>query len=298
MAVFDCRGKPSYGRAQNIVTAPFFSTLVHVGIIPSIPAYSRQSLLLGMVCFFAHLPAAPSVFGNEAKVEITVRSEVERPFRGLGRAPIKAHGKVYQIASIQLVPSNPPLVRPVDDRFVLEALQKELTRRGFTEATDNQPPEIILTVIYGRGWLRNPYFDDVMIAESTNPPTVISHGMPTNMARQKNFRHESKLLSAQAEKLFLYVSAWANPAETANTDKRGKKSKPRRLWKTNMIVDDPSNRDLNHFIEEMLAAGSAYFDRQIDSEEVTVRSNIPEGRVIPGPLQFADDDKNGSAVGR
>jgi hypothetical protein len=63
-------------------------------------------------------------------------------------------------------------------------------------------------------------------------------------------------------------------------------------------VDDPSNRDLNHFIEEMLAAGSAYFDRQIDSEEVTVRSNIPEGRVIPGPLQFADDDKNGSATGR
>jgi len=250
-------------------------------------------VLLGLLC-----PVAGHTRDSESKVEITVRAEVERPFRGLGRAPIKEHGKIYQIASIQLVPSNPPLVRPVDDRFVLEALQKELTRRGFTAATDDQPPEIILTVIYGRGWLRNPYFDDVMIAESTNPPTVISHGMPTNMARQKSFSHESKLLAAQAEKLFLYVSAWANPADTAPTDKRGKKPKPRRLWKTNMIVDDPSNRDLNDFIEEMLAAGSAYFDRQIDSEEVTVRSSIPEGRVILAPLHFADDDRNGAPTSR
>ncbi|HRI81209.1 MAG TPA: hypothetical protein PLF88_02140 [Opitutaceae bacterium] len=229
----------------------------------------------------------------DPKLEIEVRAKVERPFKGLGKAPLREHGKIYQIAGITLVPSNSALVRPVNERLLLEALQEELAKRGFVEASAEAAPEVILTVIYGRGWLRNPYFDDVMIAESTSPPTVISHGMPTNLARQRSFRHESKLQAAQAEKLFIYVSAWANPADTPATNKRGKRTKPKRLWTTNIIIDDPADRDLNVFIREMLAAGSAYFDRQIDAEEVVIRTKMPEGRVIMAPLHFAEEEAAG-----
>jgi hypothetical protein len=245
---------------------------------------------LGLFLIGLAAATAGQASNDDPKLEIEVRAKVERPFKGLGKAPLKEHGKIYQIAGITLVPSNPPLIRPVNERLLLEALQEELTKRGFAEASAEAAPEIILTIIYGRGWLRNPYFDDVMIAESTSPPTVISHGMPTNLARQRNFRHESKLQAAQAEKLFLYVSAWANPAEIPAADRRGKRAKPRRLWTTNIIIDDPAERDLNVFIRDMLAAGSAYFDRQIDAEEVIVRTKMPEGHVILGPLHFAEDD--------
>ncbi|MCW5548082.1 MAG: hypothetical protein KIT44_03885 [Opitutaceae bacterium] len=227
-----------------------------------------------------------------------MRAKVERPFKGLGKAPRQEHGKFYHIAAITLVPSNPPLLRPVDEAAVLAILREELAKRGFTEAAGDTPPEIILTLIYGRGWLRNPYLDDVMIAESTSPPTVISHGMHTNLARQRtSFRHESKLQAAQAEKLFLSVSAWANPHTQPAEPKRKKRSGIRLYWRTTMLVDEPAQRDFNVFVRDMLAAGSAYFDREIDAEEVSIRTDMPTGHVLMAPLHFAgDEEPSGPAV--
>lgn len=243
--------------------------------------------MLGLLC-----PVVGHTQGGELDIE--VRAEVERPFRGLGRAPVKEHGKIYQIASIIQNPSNNQLVRPVNEHQLLDTLREVLSARGFSEASAEAPPEIILTVLYGRGWLRNPYLDDVMTHEATGtlPRMVHSHGMPTNMARQKNFRHEEKLQAAQAEKLFIYIAAWANPNETAADEKRGKKARPRRLWTTNIILDYPNERDLNVFMREMLTAGSAYFDRNIEAEEVTLRTPMPKGRVILGPLHFADGEES------
>ena len=100
---------------------------------------------------------------------------------------------------------------------------------------------------------------------------------------------ELSLQKANFEKLFIRVTAWVYIEPGTKTPK-GKKPKPRELWKTDMIVDDPAHRDLNLFIQEMFAAGSRYFDQEIEKEEVTVSTDLPEGRVTLGPLEFPEDD--------
>lgn len=238
------------------------------------------------------LPAArATTSGEDIPLTIAVRSSVDRPFQGLRKAPLKEHGKLYHFGYIQETLQDVKLVRPVDEGRLRQLLAAELTKRGFREATGDEAPDIVLTVHYGRGLLHNPYLNDTIVNENTNPPTVtIIGGVPTQLMRQKEHNFEMKLQNANFEKLFIRVTAWANPAKQ-DPPKPGRKPKPKALWKTTIVIDDPAGRDLNHFMEKMLAAGANYFDREIAEEEALIRTDLPEGHVELGEAKVVDDKR-------
>jgi hypothetical protein len=246
-------------------------------------------------CLGITLIISSSVMGadDSLPLNIQVRSEVDQPFKGFRKEPLKEHGKVYAIASVSEARGDESLVMPIKEDLLLKHLTKELAKRGFRPATVAEPPEIVLTVLCGRGFLRNPYLDDVFMDETTSPPTASITGLPTNLINQRKAFYEMRLQAAQSEKLFIRVTAWANP-DTQPEPKPGKKKKPKLLWKTTMVTDDPANRDLNQFMEKMLAAGSEFFDRKIKDEEALITTDLPVGNVQLGDAtEVPDDEKPG-----
>lgn len=232
--------------------------------------------LLALAC---GLNAWAQMAPEDMPLDIAVRSEIDRPFEGWGKAAVIDHGQVYQIATVTDVSNELRLVRPVNEQLLVQSLQRELNKRGFRPASAEEPPEIILTVSYGRGFLKNPYLDGAMPQDMGDPPIVSITG-----ATMKQFMNrfkagwEAKLQDANYEKLFIHISAWANPADQP-PPKHGQKLKPKKLWNTTIMVDDPGHRDMNQFIKKMLAAGSEFFDREMDEEEAFVRTDLPEGYV-------------------
>lgn len=226
---------------------------------------------------------------EDLPLNIQVRSEVDRPFKGFGREPERDYGKVYAIAYLQEAPGGVSLVRPVDENEMRRILQAELTKRGYREAGPEEAADVILTVHYGRGFLRNPYLNDVHMDEDTAPPTARIMGLQTHIVRQKTFRFEERTQAAQNEKLFIRVTAWANPA-VQPAKKNGKPAKPKLLWKTTMVTDDPAHRDLNQFIEKLLAAGSGFFNRTVEKEEAHIETDLPEGYIRYGDLKVVSND--------
>lgn len=252
-----------------------------------------RPLQLAAVLLGGFLPAHSQA--EVLPLNIQVRSEVDRPFKGFGREPERDYGKVYFIAYIKEAPGGVDLVRPVDEDEMQRILQAELTKRGYREATPADEPDIILTVHYGRGFLRNPYLNDVHMDEDTVPPTARIMGLQTHIVRQKTFRFEERSQAAQNEKLFIRVTAWANPA-VQPAKKNGKQPKPKLLWKTTMVTDDPANRDLNQFVKKLLAAGSGFFNRNVEKEEAHIETDLPEGYVRYGDLKFLSNDDDVNSV--
>ena len=222
---------------------------------------------------------------EDMPLSIAVRSEIDRPFEGWGKADIKEHGKAYTLASIDEGKTALKLVMPVDEDALLNMLRMELTKRGFKEVT-TEKPEIILTVIYGRGYLRNPYLDGAILDESGSSgmgaPTVsITMANIDYLVKRKENGFEEKMQNANQEKLFIRITAWANPADLS-PKKPGGKVKPKVLWHTTMITDDPGHRDLNQFMKKLLAAGSNFFDREMDDDEKFIKTDLPEGFIYYG----------------
>lgn len=221
---------------------------------------------------------------DEGPLNIAVRTSVDRPFKGLRKEPYHEHGKAYLIAALNEAPTSRPLVRPIDQGNLLLQLRLALAHRGFHEATPPaETPDIVLTVVYGRGWLKNPYLDKhTMPVGMSDPPTVTMSGMDIQqMIREHEPFYEARLQDASHEKLFIHLTAWEYPGHQPDPPP-GKKKKPHELWKTTMVVDDPEHRDLNQFVEKMLAAGAKYFDREIDEEEAFIDTTLPEGYVHYG----------------
>ncbi len=228
---------------------------------------------------------------DEMPLDIQVRSEIDRPFKGWGREDPKDHGKVYLLAAITEARSEQQLVMPVDEKVLIKHLRAELAKRGYREYTPEEPPELVLTILYGRGYLKNPYLKDAMYNEMFDPPvSTILAGNPKQLMRQKEYGYEEKLQAANFEKLFIQVNAWAHP-DTLPEPKKGKKKKPKLLWKTTMITDDPMHRDLNQFIEKLLAAGSEFFDREMEDDEAFIRTDLPAGFIEYGDTVIIDDQK-------
>ena len=237
----------------------------------------RTARLAGL--FFGLLPLL-GVRGGAADddFQINVRSSVERAFKGLGKEPPRDHGRTYSIISIEQIDNlDNKLVRPVNEFALLKNLNKVLDRHGFHEAAGDAKPEILLTVLYGRGWLLNPYLDDDVIGGMDSEVVTIV-GIPKDVIRHKEPGFEEKVQRAGGEKLIINVTAWQYPAEKKAGAKR---AKPKELWRTTINTDD-ADQDLNVQMEKMLAAGAVYFDREIDKEEVSVSSALPEGDVKVG----------------
>jgi hypothetical protein len=243
---------------------------------------TRWALMIGLTGFAASVAHAAED-QSTPKVKIEVRSSIDDLWDGVKKRKPTPHGKTYAIGSLKQGPSDDPLVQPVDEHALLADIRAILTSQGFVEGDANHTPEIVLTVLYGRGFLKNPYVDYSGADEITDERTTsITSAKDAFRRREPGF--EERMQRAQAEKLFITINAWNYP--------KAKKEKPKRIWQTMMIVDDPATSDLNQLGKQMLAAGGRYFDRDLDREEIWVTSSDREGRVILAPLRVLGAEKD------
>lgn len=231
---------------------------------------------------------------DPANVEIGVRSHVDERWQGIRKGGPIEHGKVYLIASLGQAPSAGKLVQPVDEAGLLAQLRQTLNSHGFRESVAAETPDIVLTVLYGRGHLRNPYLANIdgdISSDSLAPTPAESQLAATINPRLYDKRqwgyYEHKLLAAQKEKLFIRITAWKFPGD--------RKEKPADLWKTTMVVDEPDRQDLNELYPKMLAAGVQFFDRPMKEEEVRIDPS-KTGRVTLGPLEILETAPPAKAV--
>lgn len=231
---------------------------------------------------------------DPANVEIGVRSHVDERWQGIRKGGPIEHGKVYLIASLGQAPSAGKLVQPVDEAGLLAQLRRTLNSHGFRESVAAETPDIVLTVLYGRGHLRNPYLANIdgdISSDSLAPTPAESQLAATINPRLYDKRqwgyYEHKLLAAQQEKLFIRITAWKFPGD--------RKEKPADLWKTTMVVDEPDRQDLNELYPKMLAAGVQFFDRPMKEEEVRIDPS-KTGRVTLGPLEILETAPPAKAV--
>ncbi len=240
----------------------------------------RGALLILALASMPGAEAPPSDAG--VPLSIDIRTSVDQRWRGFRKGGAVAHGKRYLLASVKEAAGAVPLVRPVNEGELLRLVRGELGKHGFQEITAAQKPEIVLTVNYGRGFLRNPHLEDAMVDETNSEnTTIVTITSLAQLMRQREANFEEKVQKAQFEKLFITVTAWKYP------EARGEK--PYFFWRTVMAVDNPDGRDLNLALPAMLAAGAGYFDREIKDPEVTINSTLPTGTVKLGPLDVIEE---------
>ena len=226
--------------------------------------------------------AAATPTDEGVPLAIGVRATVDPKWESFRKLPPVAHGKRYLLAAVSEVPSAEKMLTPVDKGALAAQLRHELARHGFREITAQETPEVVLTVTYGRGYLRNPYLADAMLDDATTGVPTATITSPKQAMRMREFDAEGKLQQAQFEKLFLAVTAWQYPAKAED--------KPNQLWRTVMVVDNPDGRDLNLALPAMFAAGAGWFGREIKEGEVTVKSTMPAGTVKLGPLNVIEEN--------
>lgn len=263
------------------------------------PRSARWSLIRGIAVLscggvFGSLTSPVLAQGNQ--LDVGVRSAVvDRSFDASMMTEAGRHGKSYGILAVQLITSDQKIVKPVDARELMELVCHELDAHGFSQVAKGGKPDILITVQYGRAWLRNPYFG----ATQTNRATGIAGrpspdggmtasrdltmGDASTFARLREPGIEAKAQKAEAEKLCIKLTAWEYLTDP--------KAKAHQVWNTTMVVDDPDHRDLNLIAAEMLAAGSAYFGREIKEEELDVYRPLPDGHVNVGTPTVVDRSK-------
>lgn len=196
-------------------------------------------------------------------------------------------GQTFKLFPAQLVPSLDKLAKPFspdDVNAMLTCLGRELVSRGFQVAPAGQKPDLLITCQYGRAYLRNPYLDAFVSTYDTlssDLPTATITGLST-MRRIEN-GVEAKLQKANGEKLFITISAWDYASM--------KTPKARLVWSTVMNVDDPDRRDLRQIYQQMLATGSAYFNRATKDEEADIAVPLRDGNVKLGTPTVVDEAK-------
>ncbi len=249
--------------------------------VASLPSalFKLLSLLFAGVLIAGSAMAAD----DSGPYRINLSSMVERAYTRFSKEPYREHGKQYVIVSLMPV-AEYPLKKPVDETALLTELRRALSVHGFREAQPGQNPDIVLTVLYGRSHLVNPYTRDSV---EVGPSGV---GVPIAVIGEAEARAvgvpggAAKLIAAGSEKLFIAVSAWKYP-EAA-------KEKPKLLWRTIVNTDDP-DEDLNLLSEKMLLAAAGYFDKPVEEPEISFNSNLPEGKVKSGDPTVVEPAKSG-----
>jgi hypothetical protein len=241
-----------------------------------------RGIVLGAMIAGACVSIAREADRPVPSVKISVRSEVEPRWVGFKKLKPGKSGRIYAIISIKEAPSATGLSVPVKEGRVLTELREALAAHGFTEIVAGQKPDILITVLYGRGFLKNPYLEGVTIDEGSDSVPIANVLLPDHVFRQRQVGYEEKLQAANLEKLFVNVTAWEYP--------EAPEGKPSKLWSTTMAIDDPVSRDLNAFAIAMLTAGAGYFDEAIKDEEVRIDAAVPEGSVTIGPIKVIEDE--------
>ena len=251
---------------------------------------------------------------QDSQLNVGVRSQLDREKNTWnGKAwdgaklrevpPVAEHGKVYGILLLQKAQEvSGKLVKPVDEAALKAELVRQMDSHGFTHAGSKRRPDILLTVIYGRAHLPNPYFTRDINVDNMGP--VLETFVREGSKRDGGFgpdgitvtdpRISNRLLldigvrdkatRSQLEKLFILVRAWKNPTTP--------KEKPEVLWVATMLVDDPDHQDLNAIAKQMLEAGAPFFDKEIKGEEVEIMKPLPDGHVHVGTPEVVEPRKD------
>jgi hypothetical protein len=243
--------------------------------------------------------AAPPPIDDGDRIAIAVHATVDRPFHGLSRVPARDFGRSFALAAVRQAPSPDPLVRPVEREAVQQALLAELLRQGYRPAAADEHPEVVISALYGRGYLHNPYSKDPLAGHAApmgmpgvgggGVPMVTINALSPELARRVEFGYLDKVRNADYEKLFISIAAYAHPE--AAPPARGRKAaapKPHLLWRTVISVDYPEAVDLNAVLGEMLAAGAGYFNRETRDGQAYHPVSLPAGSVRIGPLEVIE----------
>jgi hypothetical protein len=260
-----------------------------------------------MVAGVALTPLAAQSSNNQ--LEVGVRTQLDRQkliWDGIHSHKLEnppEHGKIYAIFLMQPVDSVLKPVRPIDAQIIARELTYQLETHGYHHVEPKHKPDILLTVIYGRSNLPNPYFTRKTNVDNMGPelpfdsgsakapgqkpgdesaPPKVAIDDPAIRERLMENGVEAKATKSGFEKLFILVRAWKYPS--------GPKEKPEALWVATMYVDDPDHRDLNLIAKQMLEAGAPYFDREIKGEEVEVYKPLPDGHVNVGAPEVIQSD--------
>lgn len=253
--------------------------------LPFFPHLARAiALALAASAFFSIAPRLLSAPGTAADdFSITVRASVDQVYTRFSKEPVHDHGKQYAIVGINQIKQETPLAKPVNEGELIKQLRTILSAYGFHDPVPGTNPDIVLTVVYGRSYLRNPYLDKTMPIDSDSFGGNVVNASVEQLIRERSTPgYADKTISANAEKLFISVTAWKFPTSP--------KEKPKQLWRTLMLTDDP-DQDLNALSKKMLAAGGGYFDRPIEQEEVSIPSSVAEGHVSIGTPTVVDSKK-------
>ncbi len=249
----------------------------------SLPAFRPlfRFLALGSLTVLASaLPAQEADIGVRSKV---MDKELQWSHKS-GSFEEGGHSKTFAILAIDEVKNAEPLVKPVNQENILIQLYEQLLANGFTKYAKGTKPDILLAVSYGRGDMANPYTGDSpeMATADGTPTRTITGAMPKELYDAKTPGFEAKLQKAGFEKLFIRVTAFEYPKE--------KGAKPKMLWKTIIVADDPDHRDLNLIAGQMLKAGAAYFDKDLKTPEIEFPAGVPEGKVNVGTPEVVKTD--------
>jgi hypothetical protein len=216
-------------------------------------------------------------------LHVEVRSSVDDLWDGMKKKDPEPHGRVYYVLSLGSNEPEVPLKHPVDEKALAAQLHRALKAQGFRQMNADEKPDILLTVLYGRGYLKNPFMPNGVDEISSGIPIVNITSAEDVFARQQ-IGYEQKLQNAQAEKLFIAVRALKYPESKAE--------KPKRLWQTQMIMDGPDHHDLNEAAKDMFLVGAQHFDHVLPKEGIVVSTDDPKGRVILAPIRVLETNED------
>ena len=268
-----------------------------------------RPLVLSLACVFL-LASRVGAAEDKDSFKVNIRTEVEREWTLFSKKPAVVHSKVYSLAWMRnaKIVSQLDLISPVDVNALLREVHDVLASRGFHQPEPGKVPDVLLTILFGRSTLRNPYDDGAMPVadaglgngtlgatgpsgggrgETTSSASAgsteqVVGGMDLAMAIRTPGYMEKKM-AAEGEKVFISVTAWEFPGFAS-------KGKPKMLWRTTMVVDDPG-MDLNEIGGKMLALGAPYFDREISEKETTVTGTLTDATPAANPASEAGAGK-------
>lgn len=248
---------------------------------------SRARIRPGWIILFL-LAGGGAVFAGEPRLRIAVRSDVDQPFEGWGKAPLKEHGRTYTLVYMQERKSALPLLKPVAPESVAKVLVAEMKKQGFEALPMEEKPELLLGATYGRAYVKNPYYkDNIAFGKTLSLVGVSGLEYFARMKAETGFRE--KVQDADNEKLFIRIIAWENPRARSDYKPGDEGKKLHEVWRTTVLINDPDNRDLNEFLEKMLAAAAPLFDHKVKDEEEIVNTSLPEGYVRLGEAKEVPD---------
>ena len=241
--------------------------------------YRKRGPLIGFLLATGGLAAGASLASAQTEqANIGVRTTVVDGWvhpKGKQSAD-GGHSKVYAVLAVAAVDQENKLVKPVDANAMLAILHRELAANGFKQVAKGDKPGVLLSVSYGRGYVRNPYDEGQGAIQRgvDGIPVITVIGDAKQLFEEAQAGYLAKQQKAQYEKLFIRVTAFAFPQE--------KDAKMKMLWKTIIVADDPDHRDLNALAETMLKVGAPLFDKEVADKEVDLYKPLPDGHVNVG----------------